>query len=135
VDDSRVLTPAEVRLDVWLDIACLFRTRSEAQKHCRNGKVDVNGQSAKPNRLLRAGDEVRIGRPFGRKQTVVVRGIADRHVPKADARLLYEDLTPRPTAEEIEARKLERMYRAAVTPLKAPDKRQRRALRRVSGKD
>jgi ribosome-associated heat shock protein Hsp15 len=134
VDDSDLLTPAEVRLDVWLDIACLFRTRSEAQKACRGGKIEVNGQSVKPNRLLRVGDEVRIGRPFGRKQTVTVRGIADRHVPKADARLLYEDLTPKPTAEEIEARKIERMYRAAVTPLKAPDKRERRARRRMQGK-
>jgi ribosome-associated heat shock protein Hsp15 len=134
VDDSDLLTPAEVRLDVWLDIACLFRTRSEAQKACRGGKIEVNGQSVKANRLLRVGDEIRIGRPFGRKQTVTVRGIADRHVPKADARLLYEDLTPKPTAEEIEARKIERMYRAAVTPLKAPDKRERRARRRMQGK-
>jgi len=134
VDDSRVLTPAEVRLDVWLDVSCLFRTRSEAQKACRSGKIEVNGQSAKPNRLLRPGDEVRIGRPFGRKQTVVVRAIAVRHLAKAEARLLYEDLSPKPTPEEVEARKLERMYRAAVTPLKAPDKRERRALRRIQGK-
>ena len=119
---------------MWLDVACLFRTRSEAQKACRGGKIEVNGQSAKPNRPLRSGDEVRIGRPFGRKQTVVVRSVVDRHVAKTEARLLYEDLTPKPTAEELEARKLERMYRAAVTPLKAPDKRQRRALRRMQGK-
>ena len=31
-----------VRLDVWLDVACLFRTRSEAQNACRGGKVTVN---------------------------------------------------------------------------------------------
>jgi len=134
VDDSGVLTPAEVRLDVWLDVSCLFRTRSEAQKACRGGKIEVNGQSAKPNRLLRPGDEIRIGRPFGRKQTVAVRAIAVQHVAKAEARLLYEDLTPKPTPEEVEARKLEQMYRAAVTPLKAPDKRERRALRRIQGK-
>ena len=30
-----------MRLDQWLDIACLFRTRSEAQKACKGGKVDV----------------------------------------------------------------------------------------------
>ncbi len=134
MDDPRVLTPLEVRLDVWLDVACLFRTRSEAQKACRGGKIEVNGQSAKPNRLLRCGDRMTIGRPFGRKQTIVVRTLADRHVAKADARLLYEDLTPKPTAEEVDARRLERMYRAAVTPLKAPDKRERRALRRLQGK-
>jgi ribosome-associated heat shock protein Hsp15 len=124
-----------VRLDVWLDVSCLFRTRSEAQQACRAGKIEVNGQPAKPNRQLRASDEIVIRRPFGRRQRVAVRAVADRHVAKAAARLLYEDLTPPPTAEEIEARRLERMYRAAVTPPHAPDKRQRRALRRLKGRD
>jgi ribosome-associated heat shock protein Hsp15 len=123
------------RLDVWLDIACLFRTRSEAQKACQNGKIDVNGQTAKQNRVLRPGDELLIGRPFGRKQRIVVKGIALKHVSKAEARLLYDDLTPKPTAEEIEMRRMERVYRAQMTPPKAPDKRQRRALRRLTGKD
>lgn len=122
---------SSVRLDVWLDIACLFRTRSEAQKACRSGKIAVNGQKAKPNRLLRAGDELEIGRPFGRKQQIVVRAVADRHVAKAVARQLYDDLTPPPTAEEIEMRRLERIYRAAVTPPRAPDKRERRTRRRL----
>jgi ribosome-associated heat shock protein Hsp15 len=124
-----------VRLDVWLDVACLFRTRSEAQKASKGGKIDVNGQPAKPNRRVRAGDEIEISRPFGRKQRLKVRTLADRHVPKAEARALYEDLTPPPTPEEIEARKLERMYRAAMSPPRAPDKRQRRALRQLKGRD
>jgi ribosome-associated heat shock protein Hsp15 len=124
-----------VRLDLWLDVACLFKTRSEAQKACKGGKVEVNGQPAKPNRLLRVNDEVEIGRAFGRKQKLRVLGLADRHMAKAEARLLYEDLTPPPTPEEIEARRLERLYRAAVTPLKTPDKRARRALRRLRGRE
>jgi ribosome-associated heat shock protein Hsp15 len=99
------------------------------------GKVQVNRQVAKPNRRLRRGDDIEIGRPFGRKQRVIVQALADRHIAKAEAKLLYEDLTPPPTAEEIEARRLERMYRAAVTPPRAPDKRQRRALRRMKGHD
>src|SRR5262245_28483918 len=124
-----------VRLDVWLDVACLFRTRSEAQKASKSGKIDVNGQPAKPNRHVRPGDEIQISRPFGRKQRLRVRAVAERHVPKADARELYEDLMPPPTAEEIETRKLERMYRAAMTPPRAPDKRERRALRKLKGRD
>jgi ribosome-associated heat shock protein Hsp15 len=120
-----------VRLDVWLDIACLFKTRSEAQKACRGGKVDVNSQTAKPNRLVRVGDELLIGRPFGRKQRVVVRALADRHIAKAEARQLYDDLTPKPTEAEVEQRRLERMYRAAVTPPRAPDKRERRVRRKM----
>lgn len=131
--DRSLIRP--LRLDVWLDIACLFKTRSEAQHACTSGKVEVNRQTAKPNRLVKAGDEIEIRRPFGRKQRILVRVLADRHVAKAEARLLYEDLTPPPTAEEIETRRLERMYRAAATPPKAPDKRQRRALRRLKGRD
>ena len=63
-----------LRLDVWLDVACLFRTRSEAQNACKLGRVDVNGQAAKPHREIRPGDEIVISRPLGRKQTVVVEG-------------------------------------------------------------
>ena len=129
------MEPDGVRLDVWLDVACLFRTRSEAQKAIQNGKVSVNGQPAKSHRLIRAGDELVIGRPFGRRQTVVVKGVAERHMARADARLLYEDRTPAPTPEEVEMRRLERMYRAAVTPPTTPDKRARRALRKMKEGD
>jgi ribosome-associated heat shock protein Hsp15 len=132
---SEKAPPDSVRLDVWLDVACLFRTRSEAQKACTSGKIDVNAQTTKPNRLLRVGDRIEISRPFGRKQIVVVRGLADKHVARADARQLYEDLTPAPTAEEIEMRRIERAYRAGMTPPRAPDKRQRRALRKMKGRD
>src|SRR5690242_6733264 len=125
----------DVRLDVWLDVACVFKTRSEAQKACKAGKIDINGQPAKPNRIVRVGDEIEISRAFGRRQKIVVRAVASRHVSKAEARTLYQDLTPQPTAEEIEARRLERMYRAAVTPPKAPDKRERRTLRKLRGRE
>ena len=128
-DDRQPATA--VRLDVWLDVACLFRTRSEAQKACKGGKVDVNGQRAKSNRVVRVGDTLEMRRPYGRTQRLVVRAITQRHVPKAEARQLYEDLTPPPTAEEIDMRRVERMYRAAMTPPRAPDKRARRALREL----
>ena len=124
----------EVRLDVWLDVACIFRTRSEAQKACSVGKVEANGQPAKPNRRLRVGDEILISRPLGRKQRLKVLVLADRHVAKAEARALYEDLTPPPTAEEVELRRQNRLFHAAMTPPHSPDKRQRRALRQLRGK-
>jgi ribosome-associated heat shock protein Hsp15 len=124
----------EVRLDVWLDVACVFRTRSEAQKACKGGKVTVNGQTVKPNRVLRPGDDLQITRPFGRIQRLVVRTVTDTNLPKAEARLLYEDVTPAPTAQEIEQRRLERIYRAAMST-RSPDKRERRQLRKIAGKD
>ena len=120
-----------VRLDIWLDIACLFRTRSEAQRACKVGRVTVNGTAAKPHRDLRIGDELVINRPGGRRQTVRVRGVADQHIAKAEARDLYEDVTPPPTAEEVEARRLERVFRAATNPpVRLPRRQQRDVARR-----
>jgi len=125
-----------LRLDIWLDVACLFRTRSEAQKACKAGKIDVNGQSVKPHRELRTGDEIVISRPLGRKQRIVVRGLADKHVAKAQARELYEDLTPPPTPEEVELRRMARLARPLVRPgAGAPDKRERRQIRRMKEGD
>ena len=120
-----------VRLDIWLDVACVFKTRSEAQKACRLGKVSVNGAPAKAHRDLRIGDELVVQRPLGRKQLLTVLGLADMHVSKGDARLLYEDNTPKPTAEEIELRRLERIYRAATISASKPDRDERRARRRM----
>jgi ribosome-associated heat shock protein Hsp15 len=120
-----------VRLDIWLDVACLFRTRSEAQKACKGGKVSLNSQSAKPHRELRLGDVVEITRPLGRRQLVIVRGLTDRHIPKTEARALYEDVTPAPSPEEQAMLDLLRLAR----PVKrgspdTPDRRERRRLRR-----
>lgn len=122
-----------MRLDLWLDIACLFRTRSEAQKACRNGKVEVNGQPAKPHRDVKACDEIVLHRPLGRRQRVVVRALAEKHVPKAAARELYTDVTPAPSPEEVDARKMARLTGPFLRTHSsgAPDKRERREIRRL----
>ena len=124
-----------VRLDIWLDVACLYRTRSEAQRACTGGKVEVNGQRVKPHRLLHVGDRIDVSRPLGRKQTVVVVGLADKHVPKAEAKALYNDRTPPMPEAEREMRRLERIYRAGLQSTHAPDKRERRQLRKMKGKE
>jgi ribosome-associated heat shock protein Hsp15 len=120
-----------VRLDVWLDVACLFKTRSEAKRACEGGKVDVNGEKAKPHRMLREGDRIRISRGYGRNQDVVVRIAIDQHVKKSEARALYDDHTPKPTPEEIEVRRIDRAYRAAARAAGTPDRRRRREVRRI----
>jgi ribosome-associated heat shock protein Hsp15 len=125
-----------MRLDVWLDVSCLFKTRSEAKKACEGGKIDLNGQTAKPHRELKIGDELDITRPFGRRQKVAVRALAEQHMKKADARLLYEDLTPKPSPEEIELRRMARLAAPFTRRASAgaPDKRERRELRRLKGR-
>ncbi len=124
---------AAVRLDIWLDVACLYKTRSQAQTACNQGRVEVNGAHGKAHRLVRPGDEIRLSLPGGHKRTVVVKELASVHVARSRARELYDDLTPPPTPEELELR---RMLRLAAPPrrargLGAPKKRERRELRRM----
>jgi ribosome-associated heat shock protein Hsp15 len=118
-----------VRLDVWLDVACLFKTRSEAQRACNGGKVDVNGDGARPNRQVKVGDRLEITRPLGKRQIVAVKAVHDQHLPKAQARQMYEDLTPPPTAEEAAMRRMVRVNQAIDRA--AGDKRGRREARKA----
>ena len=122
-----------LRLDIWLDVACLFKTRSEAQRAIKGGKVDVNGRAARPHREIKPGDVIDITRPLGRRQRVVVLGTSDQHIPKAEARRLYEDTTPPPSKEEQAL--LDLMKLAGPRRLRpdsgTPDRRERRRLRRL----
>ncbi|MCK6681959.1 MAG: RNA-binding S4 domain-containing protein [Thermoanaerobaculia bacterium] len=98
-----------VRLDVFLDVACLFPTRSRAQAACDGGKVDVNGSAARPHKIVKIGDAVSITFEHGRRQ-FVIRGLAEKHIKKQEARALFEDVTPPPSPEVLEAKRLERLF-------------------------
>jgi ribosome-associated heat shock protein Hsp15 len=121
-----------VRLDVWLDVACIFPTRSQAKAACEGGKVDVDGARAKPHRDIRAGDRIGVSGRDGTRRELVVRGLAERSIPKAEARKLYEDVTPPPAPEVAEARRLDRML-APRGDTGRPDKRERRERRKLKG--
>ncbi|WP_239488948.1 RNA-binding S4 domain-containing protein [Luteitalea sp. TBR-22] len=124
-----------LRLDVWLDVACLCKTRSEAQRAIKGGKVEVNGERPKQNRDVKPGDTITLTRPLGRKQVVRVKATAEAHMPKAEARaLLFEDVTPPPTPEELAFLQLLKDTRPRG-PVVAPDKRARRELRKLKGRD
>ena len=128
-----------VRLDIWLDVACVFKTRSEAQRACNGGKVVVNGDRGKPHRNMRVGDTIDITMGAGRHRRLVVIKLADRPLVKAEARTLYNDITPLPTPEEVEFRDM--LRRAGPVPgarkrgEASPDRRDRRVLRRLKGGD
>ena len=121
-----------VRLDIWLDVSCLFKTRSQAQTACQRGRVEVNGDRGKAHRPVRAGDTIVIHLTGGQRRTIEVVEIERNNVSRARARELYIDHTPPPTPEELELR---RMQRLSAPPRRergagAPKKRERRDLRR-----
>lgn len=118
-----------VRLDKWLQVARVFKTRSAATRACQLGRVRVNGATAKPHRPLALEDRVEVDlREWTR--VLVVRELRDRPLPKAEAARLYEDLSPpRPQLDP-----LSRLLRAAPAKRERgagrPTKRERRRIDR-----
>jgi ribosome-associated heat shock protein Hsp15 len=116
-----------VRVDQWLLAARLFKTRPLAQAACAGGKVDVNGHGASAHRPVRPGDRIRVTTDRGRRE-LVVRLLARRRQSPADARELYEDVTPPP--EPRPADRAAAFDPAPALPGGRPSKRDRRRLDR-----
>lgn len=132
LDSETGSTLEAVRLDVWLDVACVFPTRSQAKAACEGGKVDVNGSRAKAHREIRSGDRLTITRAENLRRVLLVKALADRSIPKAQARKLYEDVTPPLPPEMVEARRLDRLMAPSRSEGR-PDRRERRERRHRKG--
>lgn len=120
----------DVRLDKWLQVARMFKTRSQANRACSLSRVRVNGFDAKPHKSLSVGDRVEIDRGDGWTQVLEVLELRDKPVRKDLARELYEDHSPpRPKLSEVE-----RLMKAP--PMKRergkgrPTKKERREMER-----
>jgi ribosome-associated heat shock protein Hsp15 len=99
------------RLDKWLWAARFYKTRSLAADAIDGGKVRWNGQTVKPAREVKPGDELEISAGEIR-WTVIVRGLNHQRRPAPEARLLYEE-----TAASTERRqRLEEVRRLAPMP-------------------
>ncbi len=117
-----------LRIDKWLWAARFYKTRSLAVDELVLGRVEVNGQTAKPSREVKVGDTVAVRRD-ALTRTVVVLGLSGQRGPAPVAQQLYEE-----TAESIAAREqaaTQRRY--APEPAHAiehgrPTKRGRREL-------
>ena len=120
-------TPAALRIDKWLWAARAFKTRSLAANACDGGKVDINGDAAKPAKPVRAGDRVEITTPVGRR-ILKVTALSERRGPAAAARALYDDLTP---PAPPRARQPKPPYRPPGAG--RPTKRERRQTDRLRG--
>jgi ribosome-associated heat shock protein Hsp15 len=79
-----------MRLDKWLWAARFYKTRSLAAEAIAAGHVSVNGERAKPAKVLREGDGVEIRRP-PYVHAIVVKALSERRGPAAEAQRLYEE--------------------------------------------
>jgi len=119
-----------VRLDKWLYVARVYKTRSLAKRACDLGRVRVGGQPAKSHRNLGVGDtvEARVG---DWQRVLVVQEVRDKPLPKAEVPRLFEDQSPpRPQLSELE-RLLRRAPSVRDRGLGRPSKKERRELDRL----
>lgn len=119
-----------VRLDKWLQVARVFKTRSKATHACNLSRVKVNGVAAKAHRRLAFEDRVEI--ELGDwTRILVVKELRDKTLPKAEAARVFEDLSP-PRPRPSELQKLQRR-RPAEREKGAgrPSKKERRELDRL----
>jgi ribosome-associated heat shock protein Hsp15 len=121
------------RVDRWLWFARFFRSRSLAAQAVAGGRVHVNGKRAKPARDLVPGDRLDI--TLGPDTwTVIVRKLPARRGPAAEAKDCYEE-TPDSELRRSVARDRRQADRSLiVAPPGRPDKRDRRAIRRLHGR-
>ncbi len=119
-----------VRIDKWLWAARFFKTRSLAARACELGRIDANGQPAKPAREVKVGDLLRI-RNDGGEFHVNVLGLSEMRGPASVAQKLYQE-----TDASKEARAKAAEERRAMPHFEGyregkPSKRDRRVIERL----
>ena len=120
-------------MDKWLWAARFFKTRTLAARACELGRIDSNGQPAKPSREVNAGDRLRVKNDSGEFQ-VEVLGLSEMRGPAAAAQKLYRETE---ASRELRAKLAEE--RKAMPHFEAlregkPSKRDRRELNRLKGR-
>ncbi|MFT3720256.1 RNA-binding S4 domain-containing protein [Pseudorhodoferax sp.] len=122
-----------MRIDKWLWAARFYKTRTLAADEADRGRVQVNGQDAKPAREVKVGDTVAL-RQGAVERTVVVRGLSAQRGPAPMAQALYAE-----TADSL-ARRAQQAEQRRLAPEPAlaqahgrPTKRERRALDQATG--
>ena len=119
-----------VRIDKWLWAARFYKTRSLATEAIAGGKVEVNGERAKPAKAIKPGDEVRV-RIGPYEHVLIVRALAERRGAASVAQGLYDETAESVAARERLAAQLKMAPAAFVYEEKGrPTKKDRRDLSR-----
>ena len=77
----------QVRIDKWLWAARFFKTRALATSAVLGGRVHINGERAKPSKLVRIGDVLQVTKGTER-WTVDVTQIAEKRGPASVAQAM-----------------------------------------------
>lgn len=125
---------AGVRADKWLWAARFYKTRALAARACELGRVQANGQLAKPSREVRLGDLVQLKNEGGEFQ-VLVEGLSEVRGPASVAQTLYRETDASREQRMKLAEERRAMVQFEALPEKKPSKRDRRELNRLRGRE
>ncbi len=115
----------DVRLDMWLWAARFYKTRTLCKTAIETGQVRVNGEPAKPAKLVSIGMRLRIKQGTTVRE-VAVLGLSDIRRGAPEAQQLYAE-----TAESAAKREAEQIARQAADQRVGegrPSKKFRRAV-------
>ncbi len=121
---------SRVRIDKWLWAARFYKTRALAARACELGRVDSNGQPAKPAREVHAGDRLRVQNDGGEFQIEVLL-LSEMRGPAAIAQSLYRETEASRESRLRLAEERKAMPRFEGSREGRPSKRDRRALDRL----
>lgn len=119
-----------VRLDRWLWAARFFKSRAMAKSAVEGGKVEIDGQRAKPAKEIAVGQRILVRRGEELFDVEVI-ALADKRGSASIAVTLYAETTAsqEQRAADVARRKMERA--GLKVPEKRPEKRARRALAKM----
>ncbi|QTF91821.1 ribosome-associated heat shock protein Hsp15 [Halomonas sp. BM-2019] len=118
-----------VRLDKWLWAARFFKTRGLAKKAIEGGKVHYNGARAKTSKAVEVGAIIRVPQGWDLWE-VEVLALSDQRRGAPEARALYRETEQSAARRERETEARRLTNQAMQHPLRRPDKKQRRDIRR-----
>jgi ribosome-associated heat shock protein Hsp15 len=122
-----------VRMDKWLWAARFFKTRALAARACELGRIQSNGQSAKPAREVRIGNMLRITNDGGDFEVEVLL-LSDVRGPASVAQTLYRETdASRDLRQKVAAERKAMMQFEQLTPGR-PSKRDRRHIIQFRGR-
>jgi ribosome-associated heat shock protein Hsp15 len=122
-----------VRIDTWLWAARFFKTRPLAKRACELGRIQSNGQPAKPAREVRVGDRLRVSNDGGDFQVEVLL-LSEVRGPAPVAQTLYRETEESRELRQKVAAERKAMREFEVLPAGRPSKRDRRHIIQFRGR-